>query len=43
MFNIFKNKTNKETEKQKIEYFENIKNSSLFLDKAILTISSVFL
>jgi len=42
MFN-FLNKPNKEIEKQKIEYFENIKDSSLFLDKAILTISSVFL
>ena len=43
MLNFLKNKPDKETEKQKIEYFENIKDSSVFLDKAILTISSIFL
>ncbi len=41
MFNFFTSK--KDNEKQKIEYFENVKSASLFLDKSILTISSAFL
>ncbi|MDQ7010131.1 MAG: hypothetical protein Q9M94_07645 [Candidatus Gracilibacteria bacterium] len=43
MFNFLKNKPDKETEKQKIEYFENLRDSSGILDKAILTFSSLFL
>ncbi len=43
MFNFFKNKPDNESEKQKIEYYQNIKDNSLFLDKAILTFSSLFL
>jgi hypothetical protein len=32
-----------ETEQQKIEYFKDMKDASLFLDKAILIFSSVLL